>query len=911
MRKTKAFIGILFLIPILMFLMTSVAWSASYDAVIKGTILGENKLPLVGANVILKEIYVGAASDQNGLFVIKAKPGSYTIEISFIGYETVKDKITIKANETLTKNYELKIESFKIGGIVVLGERDLLPSDAETKTTIFSGEIDHIQASSLSDVLKLVPGQRFENPGLQRTKQISIRNSPTSSDADRNAFFGTQVIIDNIPVSNNANMQIDTKVNVGGIQVTTENSGIDLRQIPADNIEKVEVIRGIPSAKYGDLTSGIVKVKTKSESVQNRFKYKYNLQNKELNLNGGFKVSGQYFNYNINYANSVRDIRIENYDYTRVAGQISHVARLFKNLYSMDNRFYYTRTFDEQGLREGDLLLSERYNKDYIIRYNHKSKFIINPQQKITFSYSLNYNRQNSYSKRLITSDYTYITDRMMVGTQEGEFFQTDTSRLWVKGRAYNNYTNLEYNSTFFIWNTHHNLLSGLTYRLERNMGPGRIFNPKTPPSINSIFRDRPRRYDDIPDLMITSFYLEDKISGKLWKEYQLNLGWRYESYGSGGNTFPHNHGVYSNPRFNLIVYPGENSQIRFGYGTTSKAPPLSMLYPNNIYFDVADINRFSELDSLRLAVVTTYIFSKENPKLKGFQQIKREMSYDQKIGKIGFTLTGYSSSVFGGFASTGVKPIFVYKYDYPYWVKNSPDTTGKVIRDSVYTTYSIYENSQKTSSHGVEFSIQTKRFSPLKMRLRLEASYNFTKSNKKGYDYSSTYLRDNILGRDVKPFWNVINTQSENLLINYKLEFTIKELGAWVTFEAQQVVFDKDKNLGLKDSLAVGYISNKGGTVYFSEEEKTGDMTSTYKRIYPDYWSKFENKQNIWLFNLRVSKSLFKGSEVSFFVNNIFNSHPLYRRKRTSPETYSYTILNPDLFFGVEYSGIIDKFFK
>jgi outer membrane cobalamin receptor len=40
--------------------------------------------------------------------------------------------------------------------------------------------------------------------------------------------------------------------------------GTDLRQIPTDDIEKIEVIAGIPDAKYGDLTSGLIKVETKT-----------------------------------------------------------------------------------------------------------------------------------------------------------------------------------------------------------------------------------------------------------------------------------------------------------------------------------------------------------------------------------------------------------------------------------------------------------------------------------------------------------------------------------------------------------------------------------------------------------------------------------------------------------------------
>ena len=36
--------------------------------------------------------------------------------------------------------------------------------------------------------------------------------------------------------------------------------GVDMRSIATDDIQEVEIVRGIPSVKYGDLTSGLVKI---------------------------------------------------------------------------------------------------------------------------------------------------------------------------------------------------------------------------------------------------------------------------------------------------------------------------------------------------------------------------------------------------------------------------------------------------------------------------------------------------------------------------------------------------------------------------------------------------------------------------------------------------------------------------
>jgi len=890
---------------LLILFIISQIYAVNYHAVVKGKIVDEKGKPLAGANVILKNKLIGTVSDKDGYYYIKSSEGIDTLEITFIGYSKITKIVRLNNKFPLVKNYKMVLEYFQIGGITVVAEKELLQSYAESKTLINSGEIEHIQASSLSDVMQLVPGQKFENPGLQSKKQASIRTKASDNSAETNVSFGTQIILDGVPVSNNANMQIDTRTTTSsGELLTTENSGIDLRQIPADNIEEVEVIRGIPSSKYGDLTSGIVKVKTKSEIDYHRMKYKYNFKNQEINFSGGFKFFEQHLDYNFNYAHSVRDVRVPDNNYSRVAGQLTLTNRLFNNKYRMSNRVYYTRSFDEHGLREGDLMLTEKYNKDYILRFAHNGKYFITKDQKIDFTYSFFSNNQNSFVKRLVTVDNTYITDMMTNGTKEGEYVQHYLSELSVKGRACNSYTNVEYTNAleYFL---NHKISFGMTLKKEFNNGDGRIYDINKPPRINDNKRERPRKYDDIPALTTSSLYFENKIQDKNEKYYQLNLGIRYDSYGQD-KFFSNDHGEYFSPRINLILFFGGNTQLRIGYGETSKSPSLSMLYPNDLYYDIDDVNEYNDVDSLRRVIVSTYVYSKNNPDLEASKQIKREISLDQKINNVGLSITGYYNNTYNGFASSKIIPIFQYKYDYPNW----PDVTGKSIRDSVFTTFSIYENSLSTISKGLEMSMQTKRLKLLEMKLRIEAAYNNTNSYKKNtYEYASIFRTDSTYGNIIKPFWNPINMVSEDLIINYKIDFMLKEFGAWVTIMAQQVVFEKDWYVNLDDSLAVGYINDHGKSTIFSSSERNGNISSIFKRVKPSYEYEVENRKNIWVFNLRVSKSIFKGSEVSFYVNNIINSHPLYRRKRTPTE--SYTKENPDLYFGIEFSSKIDELFK
>lgn len=872
---------------------------------IRGYILDNTGNPLIGANVIIKETLKGVATDKNGYFSIRHDAGNYTLDISFIGYKRISTKISLQPERLLDKKYTMQLEYFEIGGIVVQAHQDLIPDEAETKTRVSSGEIEHLQASNLSDVMQLTPGVRFENPGMSEKKQIGIRSSSTGGDADDNDYFGAQVVLDNIPVSNNANLQLDTKTTTSsGDLLTTENSGIDMRQIPADNIEEVEIIRGIPSSKYGDLTSGIIHVKTKSNVTHHRVKFKYNFYNQEVNMNGGFKLDPEgnhHLDYNMNYAYSVRDKRIPEENYSRVAAQIGFNSKLMNQLLTLKNRFYFTRAFDERELREDDLNLTEKYNRDKTYRFTHESQYLLSTTQKVEMNASINYTKQNSYTKRLVSSDNTYVTGLMEEGTDTGMYVQNYISELYVLGEAYNLYLNIDYDGVFDVGKSSHHFLTGITLRDEFNNGEGRVFDPLKPPSLGGGLRTRPRSYDDIPSLVTSSFYAEDKIKGTLIKPFKLNLGLRLESYGKD-KLLSGDHGTYLNPRINFIYYPTETTQIRMGYGETSKSPSLGMLYPNPIYMDVDDVNNI--VDST--IIVSTYIYSKENPDLKASRQVKQEISIDQKLGDMGLTVTAYKNMTYDGFASTGRHAIFEYKYDY------TVSETDPPITDSVFTSYTSYENSLTKETRGIEASIQTKAITPLKLRFKVDASYNYTYSWKdNSYDYEG-FRYDPDLDSYVNPFFSPLTIEREKLYINYKMEFKIKELGAWVTLAAQQVVFDKDRYIGLEDSMALGYTDIYGDQHLFTEEERLAITSASYKRVEPYYMYYEENRKNIWVFNLRASKSLGKSSEFSFFVNNIFNSRPLYQRLRT-PSLTSYTMENPALYFGIEVSSKLDelKFFS
>ncbi|MCT4646265.1 MAG: carboxypeptidase-like regulatory domain-containing protein, partial [Carboxylicivirga sp.] len=85
---------------------------------LNGNITAEDKSPLTGAVVYLYPIEKASITDVSGKFKIDNLPaGHYKIEVSFIGYETITDSITIDGNQSFTA--QMKVSSLSLQEVVV------------------------------------------------------------------------------------------------------------------------------------------------------------------------------------------------------------------------------------------------------------------------------------------------------------------------------------------------------------------------------------------------------------------------------------------------------------------------------------------------------------------------------------------------------------------------------------------------------------------------------------------------------------------------------------------------------------------------------------------------------------------------------------------------------------------------
>ena len=85
-------------ISIFLFLFTSILVNAqSFE--LSGKVIDKNKDPLPGASILVKELKKGTSADFDGNFSFTLEKGTYTIEVSFLGYKTISEKITLSKDE--------------------------------------------------------------------------------------------------------------------------------------------------------------------------------------------------------------------------------------------------------------------------------------------------------------------------------------------------------------------------------------------------------------------------------------------------------------------------------------------------------------------------------------------------------------------------------------------------------------------------------------------------------------------------------------------------------------------------------------------------------------------------------------------------------------------------------------------
>ena len=285
---------------------------------IEGTVMEYNtKEPIAGCVVSIPTLELWVVTDAKGRFRMPSvTTGSYTIEATCLGYEPLSYKVTVSASIGAL-SLRLKESSLQLNTVTVTAQRG---RSINSSSTIDRQAMDHLQATSVKDVMQLLPGVLTANPELTNSTSnfVGIRDLPNSmtdgKDANSINSSSVGVYVDGAVVNNSA-MLMGGKAAAFGQQTSR---GIDMRTISTDNIESIEVIRGVASAEYGNMSAGAVVVKTKQGRTPYEIRVKTVPDTKAVSLTKGYALGSDkgFLNASIDYANAMKDIRTveESYD---------------------------------------------------------------------------------------------------------------------------------------------------------------------------------------------------------------------------------------------------------------------------------------------------------------------------------------------------------------------------------------------------------------------------------------------------------------------------------------------------------------------------------------------------------------------------------------------------------------------
>ena len=207
----------------------------------------ESNEPLIRANVVILGTTFGASSDLSGFYFINnIPPGSYRVQISMIGYQTIIfEDVKISADFTTELNTDLESVTIEMKSeVVVIAERSVVQKDLTSTRIVVDGStiVEDLRAQNVNEILKLQAGVTVGTDG-----QFHVRGGRSG---------GTIYQVDGVPLTNPFLRSL-----AGDIEV--------------ENVQELQAHLGTFDAEYGNASDGIITVSTKDGGNQYSGKISY------------------------------------------------------------------------------------------------------------------------------------------------------------------------------------------------------------------------------------------------------------------------------------------------------------------------------------------------------------------------------------------------------------------------------------------------------------------------------------------------------------------------------------------------------------------------------------------------------------------------------------------------------------
>ncbi|MDR0688458.1 MAG: TonB-dependent receptor [Prevotellaceae bacterium] len=896
------------------------AQSRAGYAQIEGKVLehGRQGNPVGFATVTLLPANVHTMTNAAGEFSFpQADAGKITIRIQFIGMETIDTGVYAAAGQANLFVFTMKAADFRLEEVTVVATRS--KAGQSTASNISRQAIDHIQATTLSDLMQLLPGVAISDPNMASANTVNVRGTGASNS------LGTAIIVDGVQLSNNANLQTFAATMNGGTGLLNGDAaaGVDTRTIALDNIESVEVIRGIPSAEYGDLTSGAVIVKSRAGRDPLKVKLKTNPDLYQGSVSKGVSLGDKWGNLNLSgdYLYTVKKPTEAYAFYQRFAAKALWTTSLKRDLVSTtsfdvtfgkdtrksnpdDNAIDLQEKAQELGLAVGN---TTRLNIDKgwlkSLEWTLAGKY----NDKYSWTHEMLYNATGLYS--------TAMTDGSVVSNRPGQKLYDDAgneiTRLagaawatilpneyyteWsVYGKEINANAKLKVNFNKRWGDVNNRIIAGMDFKADGNVGKGKVYDEKNPPLRafnNRAYRNRP--YADIPFIYQLGAFAEDY--------YRHAFGERYLNIAAGARFDYINQKSVLAPRLNASfdLLP-ETLTLRGGYGVTAKAPTLLYLYPENAYFDYRLTPTINPEEAL---LCETRIFSAENPKLEIAANRKAEAGLDVTLKrKYRLSITAYDELRENDYSFSNTLNTFRLVEYRQYAVDRQAADALPVLKLSntanVFAIYSEPGNNNYSHNRGVEFELDLGRFDAIRTSFYVNGAWERRTSKSRDYSFS-TLSRENELERNIGIYEKGrLSSESERGLTTVRITHNIPAIGFVVTLTSQILWLSNTWTVYGSDMFEK-YISYRDGKVYDFDPALKDDPEFSY--LFPgvnNMRDLVEKSIPTLFFNINLSKELGDYFTASFFANNVFNSRPVYESTVT-PGTFRE--LGANIFFGFD----------
>lgn len=854
--------------------------------------------PLVGAVVRwTADKSKTTVTDSNGYFTLSVPVKGSSVLITYVGYRPLQTVLTTGAL------YRLAPSATNLDNVVVTATES---KGLTSSSKIARHAMEHLQPSSFADLLELLPGGRAQDPSLSTPNIIHIREIPISGSDYNTSALGTSFVIDGAPMSTNANLQY--MAGAWDTQATSRdftNAGVDMRSISTDDIDNVEIVRGIPSVEYGDLTSGLVKINRRRGGNDITARFKADMDSKLFYVAKSLEWKPRRLSLNLSadYLDSQADPRnlLETYKRLTLSARLNKAWTLGEKNLATTVNIDYGGSFDDDKvdpeLNYGGV---DKYSSSFN-RYAVNMSATLTNRNKRTWWKSVTALAALSYEHNLTSRTRLVQLSRetpAATSTHEGESDAvlispyTYTATHKVDGKPFSAFAKINAVWMFPLGRLTNHTKAGIDWQMDKNYGGGQLFNPLNPlyPGISS----RQRRYSAIPAEHIAAGYVEEKLSIKAGQNVlQMDGGVRLSSMLHLNSNYRMHGRVYADPRVNIgwTLPPLRIGRERLvlmlsgGYGRQTKFPTMDLLYPDLQYMDLVEMNYYHPNKAYRRIYLQTYIVNPVNYNLGPARNDKTEVRAFLTFAGNSLSVTLFREDMQSGFRYMSVYNPYTYKtYDTSgingSTITSPPDpSTLPYTKQKELRAYGRTENGSRTLKKGVEYVLSTARVPVINTRLTITGAYFKTQYTNslmvmekpsvtiagQAYKYVGIYKDDDGYIREMCNTNFTFDTDLPRL----KLGFSISAQCLWMTASG----------FTPKDGMPAEWMDDQGNIHPYTAE----DAKDAYLQQLVRTGLLVRDRQTVPFsmnLNIKATKKLLGDRMMlALFVNKLLDSHSDYVR--------------------------------